>query len=386
MQRTRLPTPVNLRADHPSAIQVALRWSVVAVIASCLQGCSHSGNTPAQPAPPAQVFDSLDGFYQELARRVTEQMGGQTQDFSVIPTPGAWNVGTVLRQAPMVPVSFGACRPPDKDPEVQPTDAPTLFPSYSVSRNVGASIGLDDSVLNGVASIDAGASQNTVIGLSISHTALMLWSDNGLKAMLESPTCRAALVPGTTYRLVRGLILGTRNFRFGVTQAAHAGAKVAHVANFDVQLSGDGSQITVSDEKDEGFLAVISEFTASASGTVAAVSKPQAPQAGSTTGSIYIQQSAADPSQNAQAIAQSLQAAQLPTASGIEKIPEDKMPRTAEVRYFNSADEGKARETLETVRRSYPKAKLVALPLPAPAGQIEVWLPKPNPPTNLQVQ
>jgi hypothetical protein len=38
------------------------------------------------------------------------------------------------------------------------------------------------------------------------------------------------------------------------------------------------------------------------------------------------------------------------------------------------------------VRRSYPKAKLVALPLPAPARQIEVWLPKPNPPTNLQVQ
>jgi hypothetical protein len=48
----------------------------------------------------------------------------------------------------------------------------------------------------------------------------------------------------------------------------------------------------------------------------------------------------------------------------------------AQVRYFRTADEDKAKKALGVLKGRYPNAKLVAFNLPAPAGQLEVWLPK----------
>ena len=82
----------------------------------------------------------------------------------------------------------------------------------------------------------------------------------------------------------------------------------------------------------------------------------------------------------------------------IERMDDNLTPDKPQVRYFNEADKESATKVLETFRQKYPDATLVPLKIPAPAGQIEVWLPRvseprvrepratPAPPTRLRVQ
>ena len=64
-------------------------------------------------------------------------------------------------------------------------------------------------------------------------------------------------------------------------------------------------------------------------------------------------------------------------AKAIEKIDTTKMPSDPQVRYFNEADRGKAEQiTAELKVKGYATAEPVRLGLPAPVGQVEVWLPK----------
>ena len=145
---------------------IRLRLLMVASVAlgiglSCLSGCNNretggvaqSGSHPAPGSSNSSFVGSLDEFYGDLASRVNSQFGGATPNFVVTQSPGAWAVGTVLRQNSSVPVSYAACRPAGGDPEVQTVPAPTLFPTYTMTRELGASVGLDDSLLRGLVSI-----------------------------------------------------------------------------------------------------------------------------------------------------------------------------------------------------------------------------------------
>ena len=63
-------------------------------------------------------------------------------------------------------------------------------------------------------------------------------------------------------------------------------------------------------------------------------------------------------------------------ASSVEKIDSLKMPIVAQVRYFNEADKPLAETALAQLQKQFPNAKLVRIALPAPTGQLEVWLPR----------
>ena len=62
--------------------------------------------------------------------------------------------------------------------------------------------------------------------------------------------------------------------------------------------------------------------------------------------------------------------------STIDKLPTEKMPDTTQVRFFNASDAELANRCLIIVQQRYPNARVVRIGLPAPAGQLEVWLPK----------
>jgi hypothetical protein len=62
--------------------------------------------------------------------------------------------------------------------------------------------------------------------------------------------------------------------------------------------------------------------------------------------------------------------------SAVQKIPTQKMPDVAQVRYFNASDEPLANRCVEVLKQEYPTARAVRIGLPSPKGQLEVWLPR----------
>jgi hypothetical protein len=50
------------------------------------------------------------------------------------------------------------------------------------------------------------------------------------------------------------------------------------------------------------------------------------------------------------------------------------MPTTPQVRYFNAADKDSADAAVLLLKTIYPNAFAKYVGLPAPAGQLEVWL------------
>jgi hypothetical protein len=180
-----------------------------------------------------------------------------------------------------------------------------------------------------------------------------------------------------TYRLVRGLVIGRRQFAFSMKKGGGAGLKVPKVANFKIDVGGGGSTVTVSDDQIGGFLAVVSQFTVPENpATTAQLAKPTAAAASIEGGTIYVQRDAEDSPQNAKAVVDALAASHINVETNVQKIPSAKMPSDAQVRYFRPEDKAKAEGVLATLTSRYPAAKLVALRLPSPPGQLEVWLPK----------
>jgi hypothetical protein len=63
-------------------------------------------------------------------------------------------------------------------------------------------------------------------------------------------------------------------------------------------------------------------------------------------------------------------------ASDIEKIDSSRMPRVTQVRFFNDSDKASADLALKIVSVSRPNAVAVRVGIPAPQGQLELWLTK----------
>jgi hypothetical protein len=351
---------------------------------------STTDGTPVSPADSGkanqdvQSLSSLDALYDALATRVNQRVGGApSDDFLVTPIPfGEWGVGTVLESTRAVPVTFSKCTPPDGDPEVQTLPAPTLFSSYSMSRDIGVSAGLDEGVLKGLADANAQADFSQTVALDIADAETKMWSNVGFNQMLKSDACRGVLEPGMTYRLVRGLVLGRRQFEFSVKNTGSGTVSVPSIANFTINVGGNGSTVTVSDATTSGFLAVVSQFTVPASPTAAAAlvkpTETAGPDPSGSAGTIFVQGDADDSPEHGRSVIAALTAARIKVAPSVEKLAAAKLPKQAQVRYFRPEDKQKAEGVLATLKDRYPDAKLVALRLPSPPGQVEVWLPRAN--------
>jgi pentatricopeptide repeat protein len=65
---------------------------------------------------------------------------------------------------------------------------------------------------------------------------------------------------------------------------------------------------------------------------------------------------------------------------GIENVGGARAPAVADVRYFNESDAATANRVLDEMRKSGIKVDPTPkrLPLQAPEGQVEIWLPRPS--------
>lgn len=365
------------------------RWKLSAVLAAVVLagvlGVMWLNRQQHVEKPPtdehaAVRYETLDQLQQALAQRAATAWGGG-DDFNIVVTAYEVPIGTLMRQGRSVPVEYSACKPQDVPPKF---GIPSLLQNYNVSREAAVDFGLDQDLLAKLGSLDANVKNASVLELSFKQPAIQVLSDGQIDSLLGNPACRQAIA-GRPVLLVRGYIVGQRKFTLQNVKTNAFAGKVNQTAGFSVNPGSGASSLDISDDTDRGFLQIVSQVDvvpevrgpASEGGNVA-VEKPQAPVASNFTaaGTIYIQKDRADPTDRAGQVQQALRAAGLKVEQGIERIDTAKMPRRAQVRYFNAADKVRAEQVVTAVQAFFPNAKAARISVPAPAGQMEVWLPR----------
>lgn len=331
----------------------------------------------------------MDALTDQLAVRTRKRLG-EAEDFRIIATQAAYPIGTLMRPGSTIPIDYSACLPPAAPPMAK---APSLFPSFALSRETAVDFGLDEAVLKGVAEAGATVSRSNAVKLDFAESAIAALSDSDVGQITRAAAC-ADLLRNRAVWLVRGYVFGRRTFSMDLAQRNQADLKLTRVASFDVKLGNGNSGLAISDADAIGFLQIVSELkpapAPSPSPTGASpVPPPTDPvidrgialtaplTAPRQPGRIYVQRDARDESGNAAKVVAALGAADLPTVSGkVEAIASDKVPAIAQVRYFNAADAALAETALGVLRQFYPNATATQVRLPSPAGQLEVWLPR----------
>lgn len=367
----------------------------IAAVAFCggLAGCSDS-SPPAAPAetnnvPSAETgeadLDSLEALNSVLVKRVSdvvmERGGASPGTFVVTPFPvGTWEIGTVLQQYRSNEITHTVCSPLPDDGEMRGTSEAASFPAYSLSRQTNIEGGLDEAYFGGLLSVGGHLNFTSGIQFSVADASLELWSDAEVTQALASTSCLSVLTPGTTYRIVRGIVSGRREFGFELSEAGR-GIVTAQAAAPDLQVSVGKRrwEVAVSDVRRAGLFAVVSEFTvpgapggAPSSSLPVLLVKPDAAVAEGVRGKVNMQRDSGDSSDDAIGVGRKLRAVGYDVASGIEEIPSDRMASGPQVRYFRPEDVSEADGVWQILRARCPGARLVTLRIPSLPGEIEV--------------
>lgn len=325
-----------------------------------LISCQH------EPPVAAPTYSQMDSLQAELATRAGSVMGS-SGDFKIIVTQAAYPIGTLMRQSTTIPIDYDSCEPAQAPPRA---DTPALFPTYSLSRNLALDFGLDKAAVAKVAEFGVIVKDSDSVTLSVKDAQIQALSDRGLLTAMKQAKCSEALSDQSVW-LIRGYIRGKRTFTLKSVADNSAKANIEGIGGFKVDLGSGGASLDISDTADIGFLQVISEVSKPPLRTEA---KVQEPTTISNSGQIYIQRDKADASQQPELAAAALLSGGFNVARGIERIESKNMPKSPQVRYFNKSDKVSAQRIADVLRSSYPAIALSAVGLPAPQGQIEVWL------------
>lgn len=362
------------------------------------------GNSVATQTPTPVKTDnlfrvtSIDNLSSELAQRTQARLG-RADDFQVIVTQAVYPIGTLMRQGSTIPVDYTACTPAARPPLA---DTPSLFPSYSLSRETAAQFGLDEAVLEGIAQAGGNISRTSGVRLDFADSAISTLSDRDVKQLAAVPLCKELLAEGPVW-MVRGYVFGRRTFRFDRAQANDANLKVTKIASFDVKLADGTSQVAISDNGPVGFLQIVSALAPAPAPpppppptpgpTPATSGQPDNPPplptiavkrpalVATRAGRVFVQRDQGDTSGTDAKVIAALRATELPVVSKVEQVDTARMPSVAQVRYFNDEDVAVANTALGTLSKFYAGARLVRVQLPSPRGQLEVWLPKAGAPS-----
>jgi hypothetical protein len=378
-------------------MQRAARAIMLAGLSALLAACP--GPDPVKPPePPAPKFDSMDQLNQDLAKRAADKLTFNVDDYRVIVTEAGFEPGTLLQPQTARVESWDACAPGER--RLPLLALPSMFPDYAVSNRVAASFGLDEAVLSGLASAKVDVESSRAVTLSFRNVKARFLANDQMRQVL--PSCQAALASGEHY-LVRGEIIGQRSLAMKRALKAGAAVEAATIGNVAITPVDGAAAVAINDEAPVQFLQIIAVVRPPAApGGAPQIAQPQAvpqppPQpthqitppppvsAGpgrgpasvpAPAGIIYVQRDAADASGAAAAVVAALKGQGLNVARAVEAIPHDRMPAEAQVRYFNAADRGAGEAALALLRVQFPQAKLRKVGLKAPAGQLEVWLPR----------
>jgi hypothetical protein len=160
---------------------------------------------------------------------------------------------------------------------------------------------------------------------------------------------------------------------------------LAKLGGFTVTDNPQASTLSIVDAETAPIVELLSEFGAGANPATSPITpKPvvaslgRSPASTGAAAHMYVQEDVQDTPESGAKIVGSLRAG-WPSAeveSKVQRIPSQKMPNVAQVRYFNDADSALADRCVGILRKVYPNARAVRIGLPSPKGQLEVWLPK----------
>lgn len=349
-------------------ILLITRWNALSGALFVLTGCV------SDPPLQAGFYDTIDAFQKELANRASQKItnGEVAKDFQIVVTQSVDPIGTIYRANTSIPISDNACKP---QYEPTPREAPGLFPgSYSLSKSLAIELGLDEAIFKSLATLGANVSNSDTLGLGIKETNRQVLDDESVRVLTEQSSCRAIL-NGKTVWVVRGYISGVRDFSAKGDVDIKLEGKITKIGNFKIEPIKDSRTITVKDEKQQSFLQIVSEVSVQPQATTIK-SISLVPASTGIPGIVYIQTDKSDASTGGDDLLKELKKSSINVASGIERIESTRMPKVTQVRYFNDVDKDKAERIQTILKRTRPDTALIRLGLPAPNGQLEIWLTK----------
>jgi hypothetical protein len=375
---------------NPTVKKVIGPIAVVAVTVAILVGW-HFAHRPKNPLvstngdgsqSSTQNVGDFDQFQQDLAKRVLNQFGGGS-DFSVIVATTAYPLGTLLRATGSVPADLEDCVPA---PLPKPFAAGHLFPSYTMSSDTALAANLGSGALQGLDSAGVNIKQSQNIQYTIADAQIQIMDDKSVERVTAQGDCGKFLSSHPGMRLIRGTVLGRMTFTVKVDNPATVKAQLAKIGGFSISDDPGSSTLSVADNESQPIVLLLSEFGASQNASVSATTpKPveaavltQSPAAVDSRAHMYVQEDATENPEAGANVVQLLRKG-WPTAnveSQVQKIPSQKMPDAAQVRYFNASDEALANRCVGILKQAYPNARVVRIGLPSPKGQLEVWLPR----------
>ncbi|WP_256081067.1 hypothetical protein [Massilia sp. YIM B04103] len=332
-----------------------------------LTGCSTV--VPPQPPNVEETYKEVDKFYQQISDRVKEKIvGSKAPDFIVIPAEAVWPIGTVLRPGTSFPADATACVA-DKNLVVS-ASMPNLFPDYANSYKKSLDLGIDNDLIKELADAGVSFKDDDAVTLKVAESGLELIDDSKYATLTGSSTCRSIL-SGKQLWIVRGYAIGKRTFSFGRTVDRTGKAQIAKIGSFKIDFGSGNSLLKVVDDQPAKFVQIISAITIEQNETKRTL--PSVPKGG---GRIFVQKDRQDSSGTSQNVVASLRAANFKVEDNVESIDSSKMPRLAQVRFFNENDRDLATQAAAQLKGQFPDISILKLRLPAPAGQLEVWLPR----------
>ena len=321
-------------------------------------------------------YKTVDAFQEALAKRAYEKInpsGTLAKDFQVVVTQSVDPVGTIYRASTSIPVSDTACKP-SQEPLAR--EAPGLFPgTYTLSKSLAVELGLDEAVFKGLAKLGVKVSDADTLGLAIKDTERMVLDDESIHSLTEQPPCRSVL-SGKRVWLVRGYISGIRDFSAKGDANVNFEGQITKIGNFKIEPVKDSRTIAVKDEKNQSFLQIVSEVTVQPQGTTTIKAISSADKPALVGGMIYIQIDKADSTGVGDELAKELRQSSINVAGDIERVQTARMPKNSQVRYFHDEDRTKAEQIQSILKKTRPDVTIARFGLPAPIGQLEVWLTK----------
>jgi hypothetical protein len=346
---------------------------------------SHKPTDPLVPTAATNIAD-FDQFQQDLASRVLKQFGAGS-DFSVIVATAAYPPGTLLRATGSIPADSLDCAPSALP---SPFPAPRLFPSYTMSTSTALTANLGSHAISGLNSVGVDLQQSQNVQYTIADTEIQIMDDKTVDQVTGQGNCGSYILSHPGIRLIRGAVNGKMTFTVKVSNPASVKAQLEKIGGFNLNDNPQSSTLSIADLRSEPIVLLLSEFAASTN-ALAPAPTPKPAQTAPVTGRspasaegnphMFVQMDERDNESTGTKVVQLLRA-QWPSAiveGKVERIPSQKMPDNAQVRYFNDSDVEVANRCGSIMKQVYPGTRVVRIGLPSLKGQLEVWLPKAAP-------
>jgi len=332
---------------------------------SLLASCSNAR------VSPSQLF-SFDQLNQDLALRVKKNTDPEKRqvDWVVAVTTSQDPIGTIYRIGTTIPVTYKACKPVSLD---APLSRANYFPSsYVLTKEAAANLGLDQA-FQALAKININLQASRGVTLGFQKVTQQVLADDEVAAITVTSACKQA-IEGKEVLLVRGYVSAKRDFNATATGTIGVNIEAQKIGTLVVKPLGNTNTVKIQDEEAGGFIQILQRLAIPRSTSQGG--ETPSPLQPSARGNLFIQVDSSDTTSTANDIARLLAANSFKVASGIEKIETSRMPRVTQVRFFNDSDKASADLALKIVSVSRPNAVAVRVGIPAPVGQLELWLTK----------